>query len=523
MEKTVVFCLSELDRQKGKGLVLKQPPEKTLFICQTAYPLWIISWNDAALVFDGLNIVAHTLAHEAIPDVKAFIQDIEDNSRTLESYAVFLSSSLNYFQAPINERKVTLAGLTTDPAFLDELGLYLQDAKRDVSEPAELTPLPPSLDESSFLYAKQELESLNLGFKEEVKQLHESIRFVNKNTNRHLKDLRDKIKTARNKYNEEIRKEEVIVAPKISKIHEQHAEEITKLSEKYDVQLAQLHKEQIKLKKIEEQTMNKIEHYKIESKVRSSNKDAVGEQRRKEKIDEGKAKLSTLKKQEGEIQKQLDELEEKKSLELFNLRLESEAKVNEAKKGLLELESSRDAQIKMHKQEMNRLETFTSTMIRHVNEVAKRREADVSRLEQLGLQYKVKSDLLVYVPFYVVCYQSEKGRRYSVIPPSIVNSVNIVVKFKGALSKTRLRQVFAPKFKAISSFLARLPVIAQQNPAMERTIYESCEKADFLKTRHSIEQLKTGLERLRNEGWLSAKEHDAFVKALNSVDSTSYG
>jgi hypothetical protein len=118
------------------------------------------------------------------------------------------------------------------------------------------------------------------------------------------------------------------------------------------------------------------------------------------------------------------------------------------------------------------------------------------------------------VPFYVVCYQSEKGRRYLVVPPSVANSVGLAVKLKGALGKAKIGQLLSPRFRTIATFLDRLPLQLEQNPVLEREIYEEGKKANLLDKKPIRDQIKSGLEQVKQEGWFSEKEYEAFSQQL---------
>ena len=55
VEAAAVYAVSELERAKGGGLIVKQPEEKLLFIAKMGYPLWLFPSNETAYIFDGLN------------------------------------------------------------------------------------------------------------------------------------------------------------------------------------------------------------------------------------------------------------------------------------------------------------------------------------------------------------------------------------------------------------------------------------------------------------------------------------
>jgi hypothetical protein len=512
MEKAAVFCFAKLERQKGGGIILKQPPEEIAFLAEASYPFYLMPWNELTLIFDGLNTTAHTTIYKVIPDVKTFIENVGNRSKALETYVTFLSDNVNYFRSPSNEKQALMNGLVTDSGFLNEFNSYLPEAKQVTASPSDMFGLSTALDETALSSAKQELENLRSEFKEDINILYASMKLLNKTTNSFLKILRAKIKAIQEEYEKEIKKQESVTMPKVNQIREEYDEQITQLTKNFEKQLLPLQKEKVKLEKTEEQTQSKIEQYKIEAKTCSVNRDTVGERKWKEKINETKKRLSELKKETKEAEGRIKETEEKRSLEIFRLRSESEAKTNEAKKDLLELEASRDAKVQAQRQEMEKLKASTATIIEQISLTAKSRETSLAELGKLGLQREDKEYALVCVPFYAACFRSEKRKRYIVIPPSVANSVGFSVKLKGVLGKTKVKQVLDPRFKSIAAFLNRLPLLIEKNAVFEREIYEAGEKTDMLKT--SREQLSNGLKQLKEEGWLSEKEYETFAQKL---------
>jgi hypothetical protein len=51
----------------------------------------------------------------------------------------------------------------------------------------------------------------------------------------------------------------------------------------------------------------------------------------------------------------------------------------------------------------------------------------------------------------------------------------------------------------------------------EREINEASEKADMLKTNVIREQIGNGLKHLKEEGWLSEKEYEAFAETYSKI------
>ena len=513
MERAALYCFAELEREKGGGLILRKPEEKRVFLAEFCYLLWLIPWSRLNLLFDGLKTTTHTLTYRSIPDVKIFIENAQRSSKTLETYMAFLSNNINYFQVSSDEKAMAIDALIVQSDFLKEFDLYLSQAKEIETQSSEIVFLQPAIDESTISSMTQELENLKLDFKEDVDILYESMKLLNKTTRNFVKTIRNKIKAIKEEFSVVIKKQESVIMPKVNRINEEYDEQITKLTKNFEKQLLPLQKEKVKFEKTKEQTLNKIERCNVEAKTCAANKDVVGERKWKEKANETKKEFSEIENKIEELEEKIKEIEDNKSLETFRLRSEWETKLKEAKKELLELESSRDAKIQIHTQEIEKLESLTSAIIQHIDNIVKLREANLTNLEKMGIPQKHKAVTLIYIPFYLACYQAEHKKRYVVFSPSVANSIGFTTKLKGALGRAKVKQLLVSRFKTITAFLNNFPALVEHNAVFEREIREASDKADMSRTNAIREQIGNGLKRLKEEGWLSEKEYEAFAKA----------
>lgn len=514
MEKTVLHCFAEMERRKGGGLILKKPEEATVFLAQFGYPFWFAPWNGVNLVFDGLRQSTHTLAYKSVSDAKAFIENASRSSKLIETYTAFLSDNVNYFQASSDEKTVVFDALITEPTFLVEFNKYVSEARQKEASEAEMVFISPLVDELAVSSTIEELEKLKADFEAEVGALNESMKLLSKTTRSFVKTIQERIKAVKKEFDEEIRKQEEIVAQKVNRINEDYDEQRVKLMKIFEKQLLSLQKEKVKLEKTKAQMLVKIEHCDIEARSCAANNDSVGERRWKEKASEYKKELTEIEKRIKETEDRIKEVEESRSAEIFKLRSEWESRIKEAKKDLFELEASRDAKIQIHQQEIERLEGLTANLIQQIDNFIKLREADLANLAKLGIKQSHGHLALVYMPFYLACYEAERKKRYVVFPPSAANSIGFATKLKGALGKARIKNLLVPRFKAISVLLNRLPALMEKDAAFAREIHEAGEKADMLKSRSARESIGNGLKKLKEEGWLSDKEFEAFSQKL---------
>jgi hypothetical protein len=202
-------------------------------------------------------------------------------------------------------------------------------------------------------------------------------------------------------------------------------------------------------------------------------------------------------------------LEERKSLEIFNLRSELEAKTKEARQPLLDLESSRDAEILLCQQEMEELEKQTKLILDQVGRTVKLRETSIENFAKLGVKRDsgLKGIALFYVPFYVACYEADSKKRYLFLPPSEANTFGFSAKLKSALGKSKIKQLLVPRFEMINSLMDILQVLAHQNAVFETEMREMGEKTNVLNRSSTRESIRKGLGYIRKEGWISEKEH----------------
>jgi hypothetical protein len=513
-ERAAIFCLAELERAKGGGLIMKQPHEKLVFVAEICYPFWQVTLDKIGLFFDGLSNTSHQLTYLTVPDAHAFLDDVNRSSHRRQTYMTFLADNLNYFQISGNEETKVIDGLITDPEFLQDFISYLSKAEKINTFLPETVVVSPTLDESSIFSIVNELQSLKSEFVEEVNVLYTSMKLINAKTGDFVKTIRNQIKEIEEKFSKRIEKCDASVAEKVDEIRRKYDEKVAKLSEKVQEELLNLQQSKIKLNKTNEQLIAEIEHCEAEIKTHAIEKDNIGERKWREERDGLKEQLSETETEIKELVKKIKEVKDEKKLKIFALKSECNTKIKEARKDLVEIESSRDAKIKIYKDEMEKLEEMTSIIVERIDELAKLREASIAEFDKLGVEQKRKKHKLIYMPFYLVCYKSESRKRYVPFSPSIVNSISLSVKFKGALGKAKIRQLLQPRSKTIISLLNKFPLLMEQNALFNREINEACTKADILQTKNLRESIRKGLEKIREEGWFSEKEYESFSQML---------
>jgi len=300
------------------------------------------------------------------------------------------------------------------------------------------------------------------------------------------------------------------MAPIANRLKEEYDNQLNELAKNFENQQLPVQKEKVKLEKSKEETLARIERSKLEARTSAEKADSASEQVWKEKINDAHKELTEIEYNLKTTEKTLKDLEERRSVEILNLKSGLETKVKEARKNLVELESTRDAKTLIYGQEMEKLERQTKLINDQTGRIVKLRETNVAKLEGIGIKPKVESHetALIYVPFYVVCYRVDSKKRYTILPPSLVSTVGLSTKLKGALGGTKIKGLLAPRFKTLDSLTETMQALTQQSAMFETQVTEIGAKTNILATDSTREEISKGLAYLRNEGWFSDKEYN---------------
>lgn len=513
-ERATVFCLAELERRKGRGIVAKQPSEKTIFIAKAVYPFWLFPFRETSLIFDGLNTASYTFSRPSVAGMQAFTEGIERSASRRETYIAFLSDNLNYFQPLRKEESLTTDGLMADSAFLTELATYLSEAKPFESATPGTALLQTTTSEDAITAEIRELENLKSRLIDEVKSLNKGMRLLNFTTKDFTKAIRAEMKEVKERFSAELEKCRGPVEEAVRKVHLKGDEETAVASKKSGKHLLSLQKEKVKLDEAREQLTDKIARCDAEIKSSATRKDEATERRWKDEKGRYKKERSDLESSIKKLEKEIKEAEDEKRQELFRIKSDVEAKVQEANREIDEIEAARDAEVQVLKQQIEKIEEQTSAIIKQINETTGSLEAATASFNNLGIRRESSKPSLVYVPFYLVGFQSETRKRYLHYPPSYTNSVKLLVKLKGALGMARIKQLFSPRSAALANFLNRVPSMLEENAVLERETSEAAVEDSILASQDGKEIIRHGLSRLKEEGWLSEKEYASFSNAL---------
>ena len=522
MEKAAVFCLAEMERKKRGGfLKRKGAGEKLLFTSKFCYPMWLVPWKGRTLLFDGLSITTHKLRYNTLPDVKAFMSDIELSAKTREAYSAFLSDRLNFFKGFIGEEERVIDGLVADPELIQDFSVYLQEAEVVRKPLVDRALLSPLLNESSISSILQDLSNLRTALEDDIANLREAMKLLSVTTEKHVKAIRGRMKETRKEFDKKIANLKSALTKRTSQIRKRYDKEITTRTKEIERKLHRLHQKRVQLEKTVQSTTAKIERCEAEIRSCRLNKDDTGELRWKEEIESCRKKISMLENSIKDVDKEIEDVTAAKKQEILKIRSEYDDQIEAAMRGVRDVEAARDAKIRMSEQEIESLEDSTKTIVDQINGLLETKRAALEKLGEIGIAKKVRKFSLVYVPFYLICYQEKLKNRYKLYPPSIAGSMGILTKFKGVFGVAKAKSLLEPRSKIITTLLNGLLPLIEQNPVFEKEVVDAGIKANTLRTRDLRRKIRKGLEELEEEGWISESEFQMFSEFLGETETSS--
>ena len=515
IEIAAVYALAESERIKGGGLILKQPEEKLHFIAQMGYPLWLFPNNLIAYVFDGLNNFTYSVPYFELPKAKSFIDDLEAKSETREDYLIFLLDNSSYFKQPTKEKEFPLRSLIVDLDFKKEFDVYRKEAIEVMGQFTKISPLTPTMQETSISAMIAEMNILQSSLKETADRLPECLRRVKMTTSQYITELDYAAEAVKDEADAKIKAQEELINPQITKLNSEYKHQITKISTDFDNEINKLEKLKAKTSKLIDSEEKKLKQYEQAAKKQARQNHLIYEKRWKSKSKQTKKEISGLKNELKRIENNIKHLNKQKDEKISILRFELVTEVKLARQPLLDLEVARDAKMLIFKRENEKLLDQEKPLVEGLNAAIKLAERVTDGFQMLGIRnLLLRGPALFYVPFYVACYQDGSAKRYLFLAPSTTISAGFAVKLKGVMGISKIKEMFTPRFKTITGLIEKIQVLSKRDSLVDQQITDLGERTNLLKNEVARANISNGLIYLKDAGWLSQREYQSLTRSL---------
>ena len=522
MEMAAILYLAESERKKGESRVLRKKDEKLVFITKAFYPIWLIPYRGATLIFDGRNYTSHTLFYDVVPDIETFNKNLRENRKTTESYTATLYRNKDYFKNFNGKEEIRIEGLIANSDLIDDFKVYLHKMKKAKRHLKNKAILPNTIEDIEIREGIGQLLNLRKRTANDIQTIENSMQLLSTITVKKIKTIRAEIRKTRNNYRKQIEKIKPKVKKKIWRIQNKYNQKIARKSKKFKKEIKRLHENQIELQK----TLRylKTEAKRCKTKMNSKKSDKKIQWNLKLKRIE--KKLPAINNRIEANAKKSRKVESALKLEISKQKMECDEHIEAANKIFLDLQASRDAEITVKRREIVTLENLTRDVTNSMREIVHTKRVSLREFDTITLAGKKRSRELVCLPFYLARFEKGDKKRFVVYPPFVVEDMGILTKMKGALGAAKLKSQLQCRSRAITTFLNQLITFIEKNPVLEKNITEAGIQASILLRKRLRVGIKKGLIELEKQNWVSKSELQVFSEILyiytNAASKSSY-
>jgi hypothetical protein len=499
MEMAAVLYLAESKREKGDSQFLKKTDEKLVFISKASYPIWLTSYNNVTLLFDGLGLASHTISIDEDLDIEIFNKDIQRNQKTSEAYTAALTRNIDYF---------------SDFQGKEDLRKYLPQMKEMKKSPTTKVLIKPTIKTREIQASLKQLNTLRQKIDKDIKNMDAGMRLLNTTTTQRVKAIQEEIKRIRKMHHKKIQKTKLTSTRRLQQIQNLYNRKIARTSKKYKKRLLRLNKNQVKHKKALKNLRKEAKKCETRQQYSRRHKRKRSERQWSLSLERIKKKLSTLRKQIKANTKRIHDAENAQKFEVAKQRIKCCARIESANKKFRDLQGSKHAIIIMKRQEIATLENVTSYITKSMQEIAQRKKLFKAEFDGIAVPQGRQACRLVYMPFYLVRYEKGDKKRYNMYPPSVIRGMGILTKMKGALGATKVKALLQNRSEALATFLNQLLVLFEKKPMLEKNVTEAGIRNSILLRKKLRLGARKGLEELENGNWISENELRNISKLL---------
>lgn len=512
MEVAALLCVAESERKKS-GMLGRTEESITVF-CKLNYPLWAIPFEGDSLLIDGMGYVPNEIVYHEPPDIEAFIEHLKRHSSVQELYRSALRSHVNTFSRFISQKKIQTGEIITNKESLTDLLNFIQDGDLNNMKTSESDIhllVPPKISKEKALEITQKISEHIKKLQGEIKGLHLAIDTVDEEVKKHTKRLEEEQRQIREEYEKKLSQIKTEVDTKKAELESEWHKKTEKIIEAHEketeVRLVEKKKWEQELLKWEQRKSE----YEKRKDLRKIKGDDVGVARWDVRLRSAQDQISTTRNKTKTLSnflarsgKEMQRAKEKLH-DVYKTQLEAE---DRKVKDLIKL---RDEEIAKKKKETDVLSGETTTIITKIQRMIKRKRESIEKIKETTLLWKTRTPTLIHLPFYLVQYDSEDGRRCQIHLPTLARgkegiTIKIRKTFRRRSLQSKISNLLKPRSKALEKMLRIFIENSQKESETNRTIRKLGETQNLLTKKGLKETMRSGMKELEKEGWIKPDE-----------------
>ena len=407
-----------LSRRKKKGF-LRNTEEKIKYVARFEYPFYIYKRHEKVIILSPSLLGENILNIISTIDTHKFLGEIHRTSKSKRHYIEFLTENINLFEKNRKINQISLDGIMINNGLSSFL---IKEAKKEkVVEKTinknkifllEEEKTETILDRFDDIRKKVQTDLDNLEFVADVidgeldRHILKNdieINMIEEQADIKISEVLPSIK----RHNREIKKEKISAIRQFEKISKKKISDLSRLKNKTENELRR-HRQQ-------EARFNR------EKQKKKDKQDKYGEQFWSKELAKCKKEIvkleTSFKRCEGDINKQRVKSSEHID-RIKNLYLE---KMNIERQKIIKIENRRDTIIRTLKTNQRRLDELTDKITNDMVKQIEMKKLEIEKIEDHLISWKIDDNMMIFAPFYLTRYSSEKEVRYDVIVPQQVN------------------------------------------------------------------------------------------------------
>jgi len=511
MEKAAILCLAEAKRKKPR--ILRGATEELEYVAKLHYPLWGVPWGDRCIVIDGLGLSSATIIDSQIPNVPDFTEDLERSALSFNVFQESLKKHGQTFERLASTREEVAEAIIGAGPVLSTLSSLVKQAERVSEEPRTDAIFLP------YKFPKEQAERRAEGFiskwkraRAEVHALQYALQALEEMTEHHREKVPLETEQVWREYEDRISEMKKLVDKRINQLIKRRDRETARASKLFDKKLKETLRQEGRLRQKIEELKGSLKGQRKGRKEQKRRYPKRSTTRIDNRIESYNRKIKELSMKIREFSKLKEDIQKEREASLKMIEEGYLAMAAKEMEKLEILEQSRNLEISEKREEIKEAEEASNSIRTQIEQLIERKSSDVKELERKTLPLKVKSTILIGIPFYLMQYRSSQRTRREILPPVSASSYEgMIKKLQRAILSfnldARIQLLLSPRSPELNEqIFMNLRKSLETDSALREAASQIGTSRNFPELPGFKGEATKGMEELQAEGWLNREE-----------------
>jgi len=474
-------------------------------IAPVSYPLRLGRWEGGVVLIDLLGLSQTSLKTKGLPDVEAFIAELNKLSEDPDRILKVLSDGVELLKGTGGEVTGTIGGLLPRP---DEAQLkaLLDGAKAiEVEGPALFQPIMKEDEVEGVVKALNELKA---GLERDRRRLEATERGLTDSVDIVSKVLAEEIQNIRDRNARRMERLDKLLEARRGRLGRALEKEVRAIRTAHGKQIKPLSNERTKARR----SFSRLEK-RLEKERAEGNRRGVREARRE---------LEEIRKDEKRLSSDVKALEAKRDAEMNEARERSRLEVEKEENRVKEARAKAKDELAARQGVASRIAAEVRMVSRQITSLDRRKERELDSLLELRLETD-HEEMEVHVPFYLFRFGDSAFGHHP--PVEVADNRGLFSRLRRILAENpenRMAMLIRPRGLFTDVYIEKALTELRKGAALKGALDCGGEGLNLFGSRDAMDGMMAGLVAMRKEGWIGDGEYIklnvGLVERLGDVD-----